>query len=88
MDNYQMNRTGRCSCSRSCAPGCCGPARNTGCPSGGAEMFSHLNHLPPAMGYVPSQKFDGMFDLDYALQVGTVFPQLCKPFCGRRGGCR
>ncbi|MBP7906433.1 MAG: spore coat associated protein CotJA, partial [Blautia sp.] len=21
----------------------------------------------------------------YALSVGTIFPQLCKPFCGKRG---
>lgn len=59
-----------------------------GCPSPHEEMFSHLSHLPDAMAYVPCQKFDEMFDLDYALQVGTLFPQLCKPFCGKRGGCR
>ena len=23
--------------------------------------------------------------LQYALNVGTIFPQLCKPFCGKRG---
>lgn len=123
MENYQMNRSGRCSCSHSCTQGsrsmmrtpaqptCSAPmpcpenrsgnhsggnrcgdsgcsCHMPGCPSPHAEMFSHLSHLPAAMGYVPCQKFDGMFDLGYALQVGTIFPQLCKPFCGRRGGCR
>lgn len=52
------------------------------------EMFSHLQHLEPAMAYVPCQKFTELFSLPYALSVGTVFPQLCKPFCGKRGGCR
>ena len=28
------------------------------------------------------------FELKKALQVGTIFPELCKPFCGRRGGRR
>ena len=50
-----------------------------------AEMFSHLQHLEPAMAYVPCQKFTENFELAYALQVGTIFPQLCKPFCGKRG---
>ena len=52
------------------------------------EMFSHLQYLEPAMAYVPCQKFTEMFALPYALSVGTVFPELCKPFCGKRGGCR
>ncbi|MFQ7549658.1 MAG: spore coat associated protein CotJA [Blautia marasmi] len=28
------------------------------------------------------------FELCKALQMGTIFPELCKPFCGKRGGCR
>lgn len=50
------------------------------------EMYSHLEHLEPAMAYVPCQKYDETFDIAYALRVGTIFPQLCKPFCGKRGG--
>ena len=38
-----------------------------------------------AMAYVPCQNFAMTYDLSYALKVGTVFPQLCKPFCGKRG---
>ncbi|MCD8154424.1 MAG: spore coat associated protein CotJA [Clostridiales bacterium] len=51
------------------------------------EMYAYLSYLTPAMAYVPCQKFTETFDLCKALQVGTVFPQLCKPFCGKRGGC-
>lgn len=52
------------------------------------EMYSHLKHLVPAMAYVPCQEFASTFELQKALQVGTIFPELCKPFCGRRGGHR
>ena len=52
------------------------------------EMYSHLKHLVPAMAYVPCQEFAPTFELQKALQVGTIFPELCKPFCGRRGGRR
>lgn len=52
------------------------------------EMYSHLKHLIPAMAYVPCQEFTPTFELKKALQVGTIFPELCKPFCGRRGGRR
>ncbi|MCG4843857.1 MAG: spore coat associated protein CotJA [Ruminococcus sp.] len=37
------------------------------------------------MAYVPYQNFTSAYALDYALSVGTIFPQLCKPFCGKRG---
>ena len=49
------------------------------------NMYEHLKHLAPAMAYVPYQNFTSAYDLDYALSVGTIFPQLCKPFCGKRG---
>ena len=53
--------------------------------SGYSEMYSPIEHLPIAMAYVPCQKFSTTYDLNYALRVGTVFPELCKPFCGKRG---
>lgn len=59
--------------------------RIPGTKSRNAEMYSHLSHLEPAMAYVPCQEFTTTFDLAYALRVGTIFPQLCKPFCGKRG---
>lgn len=57
----------------------------TGCQRKKHEMFSHLQYLEPAMAYVPCQKFTENFPLQYALNAGTIFPQLCKPFCGKRG---
>lgn len=53
-----------------------------------AEMYTHLSHLEPAMAYVPCQQLTTTYDLCYALNAGTIFPQLCKPFCGKRGGQR
>lgn len=48
------------------------------------EMFEHLSHLRIGMGYVPCQKFSDTFQPEHALQVGTIFPDLCMPFCGKR----
>lgn len=47
-----------------------------------------LEDMPLAMGYVPSQQSIETFDTCKALSVGTIFPVLCKPFCGRAGGRR
>lgn len=44
-----------------------------------------LKDLPVAMGYVPWQTYKETLPLCKALQVGTIFPELCKPFCGKRG---
>nr|WP_294665238.1 spore coat associated protein CotJA [uncultured Blautia sp.] len=51
-------------------------------------MYECLRQLAPTMAYVPYQRFTSAYDLNYALSVGTIFPQLCKPFCGKRGGRR
>lgn len=37
------------------------------------------------MGYVPWQKFCGIYEPERALQAGTIFSELEKPFLGRRG---
>ena len=52
------------------------------------NIYAPLKQLNPTMAYVPYQNFTSAYDLDYALSVGTIFPQLCKPFCGKRGGQR
>ena len=52
------------------------------------EMYEHLNHLRTGMGYVPCQKFTELYTPEFGLQVGTIFPDLCKPFCGKRRCCR
>ncbi len=44
-----------------------------------------LNDLPLGMAYVPWQYFQTVFDVDKALECGTIFPELNKPFFGRRG---
>lgn len=84
MDRCKMNHTG-------CRPynRTCGMMRPISGPtSQDTEMYSHLQYLEPAMAYVPYQNLTTIFNLDYALSVGTLFPQLCKPFCGKRGMCR
>lgn len=49
------------------------------------EMYEHIDQMEPAMAYVPCQRFSTVYDLGYSLKAGTVFPQMCKPFCGKRG---
>ncbi len=40
---------------------------------------------PIAMAYVPWQHFDGLCeDFEKGYETGTIFPQLDKPFTGRR----
>lgn len=39
-----------------------------------------------AMAYVPMQRFKSVYELDEALQYGTIFPELHKPFLGWKGG--
>lgn len=41
--------------------------------------------FPIGMAYVPWQRFEGIYeDLDKAFCLGTIFPELNKPFTGRR----
>lgn len=70
-------------------PGPSVPVKNScSCSESQTSMYEHLSHLPVAMAYVPYQKNFETFELCYALQAGTIFPELCKPFCGKRGNCR
>jgi hypothetical protein len=52
------------------------------------SMYEQLDDLglPVAMGYVPMTRFGKTFDPAAGLQNGTIFPDLCKPFCGKGGG--
>ena len=43
---------------------------------------------PLAMAYVLMQKFGKVYEPARGFQLGTIFPELCKPFCGKGGGCR
>ena len=46
----------------------------------------YFDHFPIAMAYVPWQFFHETFEPDKALECGTIFPELSKPFYGK-GGC-
>ena len=97
----QQMRRETSDCARACKNSGDSAAANSSCTSGAPSpqscpcsrqvspkpdnMYEHLKYLTPAMAYVPYQQFTSAYDLDYALSVGTIFPQLCKPFCGKRG---
>lgn len=49
------------------------------------NIYHHADELPLTMAYVPMQTFKTTFPLGKALHVGTIFPELCKPFVGKRG---
>ena len=45
----------------------------------------NIDKFPVAMAYVPWQHLTNIFeDLDAAYHKGTIFPELEKPFTGRR----
>ena len=52
------------------------------------HMPFYPDHFPVAMAYVPWQKFGRTYDLDQALEIGTIFPELNKPFHGKGGCCK
>ncbi|MDO4305503.1 MAG: spore coat associated protein CotJA [Eubacteriales bacterium] len=83
-ERMSARTSGQCECERNSTCNCHMP----GMAPKEAELYAKADMLPPAMGYVPCQKFTRTFDLCYALQAGTVFPELCKPFCGKRGARR
>jgi hypothetical protein len=51
----------------------------------GRDRFSktELKNLPLTMAYVPFQSIEGTYSNDEALKMGTLFPNLDKPFLGR-----
>ena len=49
------------------------------------DFAEKLKDFPIAMAYVPWQRFDKICDdLEKGFQNGTIFPELNKPFTGRR----
>lgn len=49
------------------------------------NLGDDFDRFPVAMAYVPWQQLCNVYeDLDEALQNGTLFPELNKPFTGRR----
>lgn len=51
------------------------------------SIGENIDGLPLGMAYVPMQHYDRMFDLGRGLREGTIFPELCLPFCGKRRKC-
>ncbi len=47
-----------------------------------------LDKLPLAMAYVPMQKFGEVYSEEDALERGTLFPELDKPFKGKFTGVK
>ncbi len=48
--------------------------------------YGNRQGLALAMAYVPFQCLKSVFPVEVALQRGTLFPDLYKPFQGARGG--
>ncbi len=57
------------------------------CGCGGDNGYTEHDFVP-AMAYVPWQYFTTVYEPDKALEVGTIFPELDKPFVGRGIGRR
>ena len=90
MDRNQMNAN--CEANESCVQprmkdhcdGGCDRNRNR-CDDDSSRGRDMLYGVPLAMGYVPWQNFECTYEPAQALQAGTIFPELDKPFYGRRG---
>ena len=50
-----------------------------------AEMYTHADHLEPAMAYVPWQQWQTTYPPERGLIQGTIFPDLDLKFAF--GGC-
>lgn len=74
------------------APSGAAGAHGASCPTRGVvspAVQQAIDTLPPAMVYVPRQKFTGIKEVACALEAGTIFDALDLPFCGcRKGGRR
>ena len=57
-------------------------------PRPGSCSRDQLLGMPLAIAYVPWQHWNETYQLDKAMHVGTIFPELDKPFLGKRGACR
>ena len=51
----------------------------------GNSRRDELRGMPLAMGYVPWQNFECTYQPMEGFHIGTIFPELDKPFYGRKG---
>lgn len=90
MERCKMNRN--CGCPGNVSSGSCMESRNKSYYScdkvEDTDIYELVDRLPLTMAYVPDQRFKTTFELQRGFHVGTIFPELCKPFCGKRGVCR
>ncbi len=49
-----------------------------------ASLCDHQPQMVLAMAYVPNQCWGDLYDENLALLKGTLFPDLDKPFTGRK----
>lgn len=61
------------------------PEPNCGCMQ---EVSGAKNEFVLAMAYVPWQQFTTVYEPDKALEIGTIFPELDKPFLAGGRCCR
>jgi len=70
----------RCDCPKCRAEReCAARAAESRCECAASELL-------PVMVFIPVQRWDMVYDCDRALDRGTLFPTLDKPFFGK-GGC-
>ena len=82
--SYRQNMQPRCPMPSNQAPSCSPCTRPVQEPVVTPSACNQMCHYPIAMAYVPIQTFQSTYDLNCALEVGTIFPELHKPFCGKR----
>lgn len=58
------------------------------CQNSDSSCMNQMNDMALAMAYVPWQHFNTLYELPTALQIGTIFPELNKPFRGSKGGMK
>lgn len=63
---------------------CANTGNNNSCDTR-RKMRDELRGMPLAMAYVPWQEYECTYEPMQALRAGTIFPELDKPFYGRRG---
>ena len=81
--NQMNNRNMNCNCDVS--ESCVQPRMREHCDDDCNRGRDMLYGIPLTMAYVPWQKFECTYEPAQGLKAGTIFPELDKPFYGRRG---
>uniref|UniRef100_UPI0032604C7A spore coat associated protein CotJA n=1 Tax=Clostridium sp. NkU-1 TaxID=1095009 RepID=UPI0032604C7A len=67
-------------------PTCTAPVKCPGMPAPAPCPAENIDQFPVGMAYVPWQCWQQVYPMDTALSMGTIFPDLSKPFI--MGGCQ